>query len=503
MITLGASLVAALVAVLGYPPFGMGWLTLVAASTLLWGFRRAPSGGVAALAGMAHGVAFFGLLMWWITRTEPIALFGLVVSQGVFHSALGWFIWRVRGLNPWQWTVAATGGWAVMELLRGWMPVGGLNWGTLGYALAPYAAARGASAYVGVMGWTIVIVLTGAVAAYVFDDRSRLSVLAVPAGIWAVLLVVGTWWPAVADGDELRVTIVQGNTPCVEHCPGDRTAIYENHLRLTRALPADSADLVVWGESSTGYSTDPSLNPDVARAIVGEATRIGAFFLVGGDRPVGDDNFLNVNMLFDKDGSYLGEYAKRHPVPFGEYVPVRPVFGLIPATTRVPRDMLRGDGPVVFDLDGRHVGSVISFEGAFSRYTRDHIAAGARLMVVATNERSYGDGPAADQLIDMTRMHAAENGVDLVQAAITGKSAIIKNGGEITQLTGLYEEAVISDTVRFRRSGRTLANLWGDWVAVLAIVSLVATFGYNHLANRQLPEGHPRGGPPRAGSENA
>ena len=112
-------------------------------------------------------------------------------------------------------------------------------------------------------------------------------------------------------------------------------------------------------------------------------------------------------------------------------------------------------------------------------------------MVIATNERSYGVGPAADQLIDMTRMHAAENGVDLVQAAITGKSAIVTHGGEIDVVTDLYTEAVISGTVRFRSSGRTLANLWGNWVPALAVMGLVFSLAWSRLEGaRNKAEGH-------------
>ncbi len=483
MISLFASIVAGLLAVLAFPPFGWGFLTVPAVVVFLWSLRRAASSLIATLAAAAFGITFFGLLMWWITRTEAIALLALVISQSVFVAAFGWFVYRQRDLPLTAWVIVISGGWGLMELLRGWAPVGGLQWGGLGYALAPYASARGAASWIGVSGWTVVIVMTAAVVVRLMEDRMELRWAGSLAAVWAVLLSVGSLWPAVADGAELTVTVVQGNTPCVEHCAGDRQAIYENHLRLTQALPPSSADLVVWGESATGFSTDPLLNPAVARDIEVEASRIGSYFLVGGDRPVDDEHFVNANMVFDRDGRYLGEYNKRHPVPFGEYVPWRPVFGLIPATNRVPRDMVRGSGPVVFELDSGSIGSVISFEGAFARYTRDHVAAGAKLMIVATNERSYGVGPAADQLIDMTRMHAAENGIDLVQAAITGKSALIVDGGRVDLATGLYEEATITGTVRFRESGRTMTGLLGDWVAAISIVGLVGCLTVLRLRN--------------------
>ncbi len=495
MTALLPALLAAALAVLGFPPFGLGFLVIPAVALFLWALGRAPSRIVATLSAAAYGIAFYGLLMWWIDRTETIALIALVLSQALFVAGFGWFAYGQRHRARWPFVVSITGGWAAMELLRGWMPVGGLQWGAVGYAMAPYAPARGAAAFIGVSGWTMVIVATAALIVHYVEHPARaIRWVLVPVSAWLVLLAVGLLWPATAEGPEMAVTVVQGNTPCVEHCAGDREAIYENHLRLTRQLPAGSAELVVWGESATGFSTDPLLNPDVGSSIAVQASRIGSFFLVGGDRPTGNDHFVNANMLFGPDGSYLGEYNKRHPVPFGEYVPLRPVFGLIPATSRVPRDMQRGDGPEVFDLEKGTLGSVISFEGSFSRYTRDHVRAGAELMVVATNERSYGIGPAADQLIDMTRMHAAENGIDLIQAAITGKSAIIVNGGEIAAVTDLYEEAVIDGTVRFRASGWTLFTRLGDWVPALAILALVVSIVWGRLSERS--GGPPVGDPP-------
>lgn len=110
------------------------------------------------------------------------------------------------------------------------------------------------------------------------------------------------------------------------------------HLALTRTIPATSVDLVVWPEGSTGgFDADPVLNSDVQEAISAEAERTQAAFLVGGDRPVSDTHWINAVVVWDSDGEVaLVEYRKRHPVPFGEYIPARPLFDWIPALSQVP-----------------------------------------------------------------------------------------------------------------------------------------------------------------------
>ncbi len=277
----------------------------------------------------------------------------------------------------------------------------------------------------------------------------------------------------------VEVAIVQGSTPCpFEHCPPDeRLRTFQQHLALTRTIEPGSVSLVVWSEGSTGgLNADPVQNPEVGEAIAEQARRIGAWFLVGSDRPLSDTHWENVNIVFNPEGEIVGEYQKQHPVPFGEYIPFRPLFDWIPELDQVPRDMVPGDGPVVFDLGGGlMMGSVISFEGGFSRYPRQHVAAGANLIVVATNEGSYGTTPGSDQFIGMTRMRAAELSLDVVHAAVTGKSTFIDASGAYGETTGLGTQEVLYGSVAAGRTPSIYARS-GDIVMIAAALVGIATW---------------------------
>jgi apolipoprotein N-acyltransferase len=195
---------------------------------------------------------------------------------------------------------------------------------------------------------------------------------------------------------------------------------------------------------------------------------------VGSDRPLNETHWVNANVLFAPDGEIVGEYQKQHPVPFGEYIPFRPLFEWIPDLDQVPRDMIPGDGPVVFDLgNGVRLGSVISFEGGFSRYMREQADAGANVLAVLTNEGSYGTTPGSAQFIGMTRMRAAELDLDVIHAAVTGKSTIIAAGGAIEEETGLGTREILYGVV----AGRPRASIYaaaGDLLMyLLALVGAV------------------------------
>ena len=300
----------------------------------------------------------------------------------------------------------------------------------------------------------------------------------------AVVTLAGslTGWGYIASVDDGPgyglIYVVQGSTPCpFEHCPPDeRLRTFEQHLELTRTIDGE-ARLVIWSEGSTGsFNADPVRNPEIGELIGAEARRLNAWFLVGSDRPVSDTEWINANVLFNPDGEIVGEYRKQHPVPFGEYIPFRPLFDWIPALDQVPRDMIPGDGPVVFDLDGFSVGSVISFEGGFSRYARQHVQEGAGLIVVATNESSYGTTPASDQFIGMTRMRATELGIGVVHSAVTGKSVFISDQGELQDpISGLGTQEIISGVVDGSPDPSPYSR-YGDYVMYAAALTAIVTW---------------------------
>ncbi|MFQ5966513.1 MAG: apolipoprotein N-acyltransferase [Acidimicrobiia bacterium] len=467
---------AGLAFVVAFPPYSIGLASFVGA-TLFWlAVRRSATAWRAAAAGFLAGFVFYGLLMWWIANLGWVAWVPLTLALAAFPAIAALVGSAFRSRSDWVWVITAAAGWGLLELIRVRFPLGGLPWGALGFTMGDYAVTRSATQWIGTSGWTVVIVAAGAAAALAIERR-RWQLMIPMAAIVAGLALIGWISTPGADGTELRVAIVQAENPCpATHCVGERQTVYRNHLELTReSVSPGEVDLVVWAESSAGFLTDPAINPEVASEVAAEARRLGSYLIMGSDRPVGEDQFVNVNILFSPDGEVVDEYRKVHPVPFGEYVPARPLFDWIPELDRVPRDMIPGAGPVVFQLPQGSFGSVISFEAAFHRYFRDHVAAGADLMVVATNQSSYGMAPAADQLIGITRMRAAELGIDIAHSAVTGRSTFIDAAGETGYRTGLYRAEVIKETLRFSQGGDTLYFRLRDWV-VLVLIGLAVVF---------------------------
>lgn len=469
-----------LIAALAFPPFGPGVLIVPGVALLHWSLRTSPSRFIGAWSGVSYGILFFTVLMWWSTQLGFIALVPLVLLMSGWFALLGWFVAGYRSANAGNWLLIAVGAWSLMELLRYHVPFSGLEWGGAGYAISAYRWIRLGAPLIGASGWTILVVAVAAALVLLLAERVMKwwtwVILSAPV-LAVVLSTVSVNLPdTVNEADDggrvIEVAIVQGSTPCpFEKCPpNERLGTFEQHLELTRTIDPGEADLVVWAEGSTGSANaDPILNPEIGALIADEARRIGGWFLVGSDRPISETQWVNANVVINDRGEYVGEYRKQQGVPFGEYIPFRPLFDWIPDLAQVPRDMVPGDGPVVFDLPQFMLGSVISFEGSFSRYARQHVVAGAQVIIVATNEGSYGYTSVSDQLIGMTRMRAAELGVPVVHAAVTGKSVFIDASGAFTtDESGLGTEEIIYG--EFVPGARTVYARVADWVMYLAVV---------------------------------
>ncbi len=471
------ALALGLVNVLAFPPYGHGWLVIPVMTGLLWLLRTAGSHRRAAGVGAAFGVGFFGALFPWIAELGLVAFIPLLLSQTLFTTGYGLGLHLARSRPPGVWTICAVGGWALVEWLRTRVPFGGFGWGLVGLPAGEYASLRPMTAWVGISGWSVVIVTVSALLAWLITERTRTALVALVGAVAAVAVAAVVAFQTVSwpGGETVRVAIVQGSSPCPgTHCADEQRLTYESHLQLTRSIEPGTVDLVVWAESALWFRSDPAEDPEVGSDLAAEAERLGATLMAGADRPDGDDAFIRTNTVFGENGTLVGEYRKTHPVPFGEYVPFRPLFDWIPALSQVPRDMVRGPGPVRFDTGFGPFGSVISFEGSFARYPRSTVSAGADLLVVATSQNSYPYSHASAQLIGITRMHAAALGVDVVHAAITGRSAIIGDGGVIRAQTDLVEPTVLYGEVRMRDDGPTPYAAAGDWLQVLAVAAVLA-----------------------------
>ena len=137
--------------------------------------------------------------------------------------------------------------------------------------------------------------------------------------------------------------------------------------------------------------------------------------------------------------------------------------------------MIRGTEEKIFQLENSKISTVISFEGAFQRYIRNGVKNGAEIVVVLTNQASYGLSAMSDQFILMSRANAISNNRPIVHAAITGKSAFISNDGEILGQTRLFETITSIEKIS-GMTGLTLYTMFGNYLNLFIVLLSVLIY---------------------------
>jgi apolipoprotein N-acyltransferase len=504
----GAAVLSGLLLAAAFPPLDLGPLALVALVPLLWAWRDAGP-GAAALYGGAAGIAFFGVLVEWsryfgVVAVVPFVLF-LSTWWVLAGAVIGWLGGRAVTGAP---VVAAV--WVLVEAGRGRVPFGGFPWGDVGYAFHDVGVARAVAGWGGValVSWMAVTVNGLVLDAGLAWWRSRGPDTAPRAGravllslgglsaVLAVALVAAATLPDLTPTGRLRVAMVQGNDRNRNPTPQEIRDRYivRNHLRLTGEI-RQPVDLIVLPESS--LDADPRQDAYLDVALSALAADHHADVLAGGNTTAPHGRFYNTAFHYrptvgpdEPTGRTAELYSKRHLVPFGEYVPWRSALSFIEELQQVPTDYEPGPGPTVFAIGDHRVGALICFESAFPSLARQYARMGAGALVVLTNNRSYRRSANSAQHLAMGQFRAAETGRPLLQAAISGITAVVDHTGRVAAETGLFEPTVLVGEV-MTYQGSTPYTVTGEWVVVASAVLLAVALanGRRRRPDRLMGDG--------------
>ena len=531
-----AALGAGVLLYLAFPPVGAWPLApvAVAALTLLaHGRRLRASYGLAFL----FGLGFFLPLLRFVDYVGLDALIALAAAEAAILAIAGPATTLALRLKPWYSWAAIGCVWVGQEALRGREPFGGFPWGRLAFS-QPHTPYTPLAAVAGAPALTFAVAATGALLALALRtltgtshaaltrrlgiadptptdgatgtgsltpthshqptaaSRARRSLAlgaALPALGIAALATTNLAVPLPTDAQDgtLRVAAIQGNVP--ENggydALGRPLQVTTNHVEQTLKLATQvgagtvpAPGLVVWPENSSDL--DPFDDPDAANLLNEAAQAVGTDILVGAvlDGP-GAGHVRNAGLIWTPNGYGGHMYIKHKPVPFAEYLPGRPVLQKLIKrfADQMPNDFVHGTGPAVLPAAHTVIGDVICFEVAYDGNVRASVDQGARLLVIQTNNASFGRKGESQQQLAMSRIRAVEHGRATIQVSTSGQSAIITPDDTVLSQTGLYQPGILSATLPLR-TARTLADRVGaipeavaTALAAAAIIAGIAT----------------------------
>ena len=505
-----SALALGLIAACAYPPLHLWPVGLAALAGFVRLIHQAPTWRAALWRGWLFGWAHLTLANNWIATA--------FTYQAEMPAALGWaavpllciyLAWYpafaalaahllARRAPVWAFALVLAGAWIVTEWLRGWVFTG-YPWPPLGLMLLSGWSAPGLAM---VLPWAgtyalsgLTVLLAGALLAALTARRWLVF------GLIVLLAATGMLADPLTNRADsgLAYTLVQPLIPQNEINDGSK---YEEQFARIARLTAkhrDQSRLVLWPESAVpdyledGYPERYYLqmtargDPAYARERIGRVIGPQSTLLTGvvnldiGNRADGTPGAVSARnsvLALDGAGRITGHYAKAHLVPYGEYLPMKPLLEPLGLARLVAGsiDYVPGPGPRTLDL-GRHgrAGIQICYEIVFSGHVADR-----------KNRPDYIFNPSNDgwfgtwgppQHLAQARLRAIEEGLPVLRSTTTGISAVIDADGIIRGDVASGTAGALHGKVPAAKPP-TLFAQWGHsltlaWAALLLAAGLV------------------------------
>ncbi len=455
-----AALLAGIVSATGFAPLHLWPLTLAALALLihlLWhaadrrsafkiGYAFGFGQFVVGLNWIAHAFTFQDTMPHWLGYLAVVLLSFYLAIYPAIAALIGWQLGRGR---PQLFATFLGCAWLFTEYLRATMFTG-FAWNPLGVIWLGTGVDQLATV-VGTYGLGLLAVLAGGALWWAGHRQWR------PAGImlggFAVVALLGLARSAVdvSDPHGAIIRVIQPNINQNEKYDPNLEELNFRRLAELTGASSQPGRLIFWPEAAVPAILDmePRWRGRIAVLLAPDE-----LLMLGGDKfhyresaGVIDTGVLeganNSLWVLDAHGDLLGRYDKAHLVPYGEYLPMRPLLSMIGLSRLVPGDVdfWPGPGPRTLDLPkvaGREalkMGVQLCYEIIFSGQVVDR-ANRPDFLFNPSNDAWFGSwGPP--QHLAQARLRAIEEGLPVIRSTPTGISALVDPSGRIVDAIGL------------------------------------------------------------------
>ncbi len=380
----------------------------------------------------------------------------------------------------------------------------GVPWGRLCLGQSEYLPVLQTASLFGSYLISFLILLVNGLLAYALfylsANRKKAivcSVTAVSLALANLILGVGLYFLKTPSEERVRVAVIQGNMSSHEKWGGDSERLTKQiYGEKTRLAAKEGAAVVLWPETAFPNKLNASYNRDLAVFVSSLARECRVTLIIGALYEDEEGNTYNALYYVDPDGRISKDvYAKRHLVPFGEYVPMRDlIMTLIPPLSEISMlktDLCEGTDSALFDTPYGKMGSLICFDSIYEQLTLDSVRDGAELMLLSSNDSWFFDSAAIYQHEAQARLRAIENGRYLARSGNTGISSIVSDKGEhLVYIEPLVEGYGVADVEM--KSARTLYSCVGNLLIYVCIgfcVTVPTVAGLSRFKRKTKDEG--------------
>ena len=442
--------------VLGFAPFYLFPVPVITIALLLHFWRKSETPLQAALLGFCFGMGMFGAGVTWLyvslhefgAMPISIAVLFLIILcayLSLFVTLTGWVLRKLHIETPLVWSLLAATLWVLFEWLRGVLFTG-FPWLTVGYSQVPSSPLASFSAVVGVYGVSLILVFSAALISLFFEKKLRTWRNVI---FLSVIWIIGFGLQHISwiepQGEPVTVSLLQGNiSQEMKWKPEHAIQTMDTYAKLahksnSRLIIAPEISLPLASyEVPFNYLVQLSThakrnNGDILVGMVETSKRSGEYY----------------NSMFSFGISSEQIYRKHHLVPFGEFIPFKPVFGWIINVLKIPlSDFSRGESDQrPMSLAGQSVAVNICYEDVFGEELINQLPQ-ATLLANVSNDAWFGRSIGPHQHLQISQMRALETGRYMLRATNTGVSAIINERGVVLQKAEVFTTTALNGLVQ-------------------------------------------------------
>ena len=499
-------IVTVVLTVLSFPPYKTPEFAYAfAAPAIFWAYLRPSFKLYARTIFVAQAVAWWIMLGWLHNVTwGGIVLLGPLVGAwvGVWYLAVWWTIPRIHSHAPMMRVLGMlglAGLWVVLEWSRTWL-LSGFPWLPLASSQWERSIMLQIASFTGAYGISFVLIFFNlGFAAYGFrlirEKHRGLKRRSVEfmAALMVLMFTTFPLLPEVFNQDRqpwLRLSLVQPYVPqTVKWDPAMGPGIINMLEDLTLKAARQQPDIILWPEAVTPWAVKGS--KDMRAFVESLSARSKRPIVLGsiGIENFGEENEEWYNAVFAVtpfEGVFTGYYAKRHLVPYGEYVPLRPILGgLLTKFAGVGDDFHVGEDshPLVIPWSGGSavLGPLICYEDIYPQLARSSVITGAELLTVHSNTVWFGQSGATIQHLAHSVLRAVETRRPVVRVGNGGWSGWIDEFGNVRETVTDENDNIYfrgTELVKVSRDKQWIGYTsfyvkHGDWFVLLCAVLVV------------------------------
>lgn len=398
----------------------------------------------------------FGGMPWWFAG---FSTFCLCAFMSLFVGAVGYLSKRFGFI-----IISAPVLWGLSDWVRSWIFTG-FPWLTLGYSQVPYSPLAGYMPVFGVYGVSVITALVATIIACWLTQVNFSAAGKRNAVVSLVLiLTVGNLLKAVEwttpIGKPVNTALIQGNiAQDTKWSAGTAQNTINTYIDMVKQ---SQAQLIVLPETALPVVSS-RVDSSIIDALSNHAKQNNGDVIVGMVE-LNEKTEQYFNSAFSFGTAPIQSYAKNHLVPFGEFIPLKQVFGWIYRDwLNMPlSDLSRGGAyQTPMQLGNQKIAVNVCYEDVFGEEIIRQLPA-ATLLVNISNDAWYGQSYAADQHMQFSQARALETGRMMLRATNTGAtSAIDSHGYVITHAP--HDVQTTLNVVAQGYTGSTPYVRWGNW----------------------------------------